>query len=238
MRRSRAECEALREQIKQCIMERDKDATIASIARQCGCCESTVSGVAKSLGVSFRHYELHRSNLTQAEKTAIIRERWMAGVPTREIADEIGIADTNVSARAKRMGLPPRDALVRRLQSEAAKEMNARCTNRFGKSVATRRALIKMERFRMLHGLPRQTKLILSDVPKKVRYAMGALVVKYHYFRDRRYPYTLFYDSETERLSETPLRIKCHNDMHCEQYYVERYGITFMKADEDRDGGN
>lgn len=219
-------------------MERDEGTTITLIARQCGCCERTVSDVARAIGVSFRHYELHHSDLTQAEKAAIIRERWKAGVPTREIAEELGIAATNVSSRAKRMGLPPRDALVRRLQSEAAKEMHARCPNRFIKAAATRREIIAKERFRMLHGLPRQTKLILSDVPKKIRYALWNLVVKYRYFRDNRHPYTVFYDSETRRLPETPLRVKGYNDMYCEQYYAERYGIKFMNADEDGDGGN
>ncbi len=75
-----------------------------------------------------------------------------------------------------------------------------------------------MESFRVMSGLKKKTKYKVRVTPKKVQQKMYYLYRKYGYFYDTVDNTTLYYDFETQRISN-------------EQYYTNKYGISFKPAE-------
>lgn len=197
----------------------------AQIAEICGCHVATVHKHAAALGwhfvrgtnASFRRY-WHSD-----ENERIVREGYAGEIPTCDIAKQAGISETAVRGIARRLGLRRSEEFIQKRLALGGKNH----TSDRGKISASRAETIKKERRRMAYGLPLQTRLPLSDIPLKVRRGISDLVYRYGYFRDDRYPYTLFYDDDTQRLPETPVRKTGVRHSHCEQYFTQKYGIVF-----------
>lgn len=82
----------------------------------------------------------------------------------------------------------------------------------------------RMERFRVMSGMPKKTKYHIAVVPSKTRCAMYNLCRSRNYYRtDDKSSYVLFYDSHTKRAGY-------HG--YDEAYFSKRYGIEFVESEE------
>ena len=77
----------------------------------------------------------------------------------------------------------------------------------------------KMESWRVRSGLEQNTKYKVRITPKRIQNAMYHLMKKYGYFYETVDKTELYYDLQTRRVKN-------------ENYYTEKYGISFILADE------
>lgn len=87
-----------------------------------------------------------------------------------------------------------------------------------------RKSLWRKERMRVMEGRPQLTRLHFRPTTKRAAMAKYKLMWKYGYIRSDSEPYTLFYDSKTER------RLGTRYD---EAYYTKKYHIIFKEAEDE-----
>jgi len=139
----------------------------------------------------------------------------------KEIAAMLGIGKTAVNNYAKMHGIK-HDI---KLQNEIYQERIYNLTNPEKKEKKRqsqskgKKHLFKMERLRVMQGLPQKTKVRISFLPRALSLIVSKYVHKYNYFRFEDEPYTLYYDSETRRTKT-------------ESYLTGKYGLKFQQADE------
>lgn len=137
-----------------------------------------------------------------------IKENYMT-CPLPKIAEMTGISRTKIASIMRELGLdiqdPARLAVIKEHQRKA-----------FSASLKT---TYRHEKYLLQSGLAQNTKMKISLVPQKTRYAINSLKTRYNYFQDKKVggDYTLYYDSETRR---TPN----------EQHFAEKYKLKFVEA--------
>lgn len=139
---------------------------------------------------------------------------------SREIHDVTGFALSSIIRCARNNNLKHTDeaqarinAYVRRRRREGQRKRNYK---KLSEKITSIR---KVEAWRVRSGLKKETKYKVRITPKRVQQAMYHLSKKYNYFYDTVDNQTLYYDSQTKRTNE--------------QYYIDKYGIRFVQADED-----
>ena len=87
------------------------------------------------------------------------------------------------------------------------------------KSMETKKRTWRMERFRVMSGMPQKTKLRIAMRPTKAYRAIWYLVNMRNYFRDIEVGgrFTLYYDEQTKRSGK-------------EDYYTKSCGLTFEQV--------
>lgn len=139
---------------------------------------------------------------------------------SREIADATGFAKTTIIRCAAKNHLRHTeetqkriDEYVRQRRSSGRKSYDY---SKLSKKITHTR---KMESWRVRSGLEQNTKYKVRITPKRIQNAMYHLRQKYGYFYETVDKTELYYDSQTRRVKN-------------ENYYTEKYGISFILADE------
>jgi predicted transcriptional regulator len=187
--------------------------------------------LADKLGCSVQtiYYQLHslfgdsffaKREQERVHKNKVVRELY----PTHsasEIAKILGVTKSAVSNMARRLGVAHTEETVRRITRDNIDAMLQ--PEVVVKRVLSLKRIIRMEQFRIASGEQQQTKRRLKQANNKSLCARNYLVRKYNYFYDKDFGeiLTIFFDSETKRLS--PER---------ELYYSRTYHIKFLEADE------
>lgn len=174
----------------------------------------------------------HKAGLPQSyirfeeaqRKRDYIAQNW-GNKSVREIANDLRFSSSLTLDIACSMGL------ITPEERDAEKENFRRCKfdalsseSLLKKKAETIKKKYRMERFRMMSGLPQETKWRVSLIPKRIRGAMWRIVRKYNYFKPDTDTCTLYYDSQTKRLP---------NDYkYNEEYYIKKYGIEFVEGED------
>ena len=188
------------------------------------------SGLAKRLGISYSYLqtlvrEYGGEKLLFGAKAAIddrkVAEMYLSMTMTvSEIAKEMGVSPSTIRKRVVGMQLqksPQLECRHRQTRLSALKKANTpECR---AKATDTMRRTRRMEKWRLMSGLQKKTKLRFRSVPLRVYQALYHLKHKYNYFSLDE-AYVLFYDTQTRRCND-------------EQYYSIRYGIKFVEANEE-----
>lgn len=154
--------------------------------------------------------------LTKAEtqrRERILREMYPTA-STSEIKAQTGIPRSWLIRHAKRLGLTHTPDTEKRLH--AKKYIN----RHIDRALLSRRhkARYKMERFRLLSGMPQETRIYVSLTPKKVRRAMYKLAREKNYWIGDIESRILYYDSHTHRT-------------RCEAHHISKSRITFVEGE-------
>lgn len=184
--------------------------------------------VAKAAGITVRvlYHIVHkyggdvskRNKFNLAAREIVIAE--YPNMSSREISVKYGLCRTTILRWANRLNLQHTPETLQRLKHKTAEAQKKAFTKEvYDKIHATRARIYKMERLRVMSGLPQKTKLHVSITPKRTLIAIRRLCDKYNYFTDESTGgvYTLYYDEETRR---TPK----------EDFYSKRHGLTFRQA--------
>ena len=140
-----------------------------------------------------------------------------------EIAGIISAKKTLVNSYARKQGLTHTQETIDRLKKKAINNMKSgRTRETYAKISVIRKRQFVCERFRLMQGYERKTKLRATTLPFKVRRRMTMLCYEFNYFRGEDLnDAVVYYDSETRRSEKA------------EKYAMEKYHIRFEKADDE-----
>ncbi len=152
-----------------------------------------------------------------------LRAMWPTMSAT-EIAAKTGWHKSLIYKWAKIYGLRHDEETKRRLNTKRVSNIEKSHTPEIYDKIRKARCHNhRMERFRVMSGLPQKTKYHISMVPRRVLFAVSGLCTRRNYYRDPNDPYTLYYDSQTRR---------CDSKSYYEDYYTRKYGIRFVQGEE------
>lgn len=187
------------------------------------------SKVAKAAGVSISALYAcikaqggivdHSLSTPSEERIAIVKEHYPY-MSLMEISTSFDIPYTSVARLAKKMGLKHTEDTEKRLKLKHKDTFNRVFNPSSRKAfIAKMKRIRTLERFRIMSGMPQQTKLRVSLLTPKAQVAVTRLCRERNYFRDIEAGghFTLFYDEQTDR---TPF----------EHLYVARYRICFKSS--------
>lgn len=143
---------------------------------------------------------------------------------SNELAKFTGFNASVIARCARRLGVEHDDATIERLSKKSKSCLIT------GRRIISKEELLKRsesikrtwkrESYRVAVGLPQKTKYHIRTVPIKTVKAMANLRLVYNYFYDKVDDMTLYYDSQTKRNPR-------------EQYFIDKYHLKFVQADED-----
>lgn len=126
-------------------------------------------------------------------RARLLREMYPT-MSTKEISERTGIHKSWLISNAKKLGLTHTPETVERLRTKRGEwHIDSSKLSR------RRKAIYKMERFRLLSGMPQETRLEVYLTPPKVRNAMRKLARKKGYWFDDIDSRTMYYDENTVR---------------------------------------
>lgn len=141
----------------------------------------------------------------------------MSGV---DIGRAIGLTGNYVNWFAKKNGLCHNQETLQQMKRANA-SIAAHTKDSYKKAAMTRQRTYKAEQLRLMSGMDKKTRIIISLLSVKCRRRMKTLCHDYNYFRDPDInKAVVYYDSETRR------------NAFAEKYAQEKYGIKFINADE------
>lgn len=188
-----------------------------TMARKLGCSVQTIYNRLHNMhGNSF----LEDKQANRERRKAIVKELY----PTHsasEIAATLGITKAAVNGIARRIGVRHTEETTKRVMMDCVSKAQAPDVQ--ARRLAKLKRTIRMDQFRILSGEKQMTRRKFKQANNKELCAKQYLIRKYNYFYDKSIGeiLTLFSDSQTKRLS--PDR---------EQYYSDKYHLTFKQADE------
>ena len=139
---------------------------------------------------------------------------------SREIADATGFAKTTIIRCAAKNHLRHTEETQKRIDEYVRQRRSSgRKSYDYSKLSEKITHTRKMESWRVRSGLEQNTKYKVRITPKRIQNAMYHLMQKYGYFYETVDKTELYYDSQTRRVKN-------------ENYYTEKYGISFILADE------
>ena len=155
------------------------------------------------------------------EREQTIRKMW----PTHsssEIAEVLGVCMMTVASAANRMKLKHDDATVVRIKQKRLH--NLRSPESRAKMAETQKRGVRIDKWRIANGMKPIKKRHYNMLPRRIRGAKYRLTCNNNYFVDDSIGdiYALYYDGETKRLP-----------LSREEYYHDRYGLNFVKADDE-----
>lgn len=156
-----------------------------------------------------------------------VREIVLRYFPTStsgEISDRFGCSFSYVKKVARDLGVKHTEETKKRIYARRTAWRHSLSEEERKMLGEKRRKLFRLEKWRRESGIRRTTKLRISVLTKKQKYAKGFLCARRNYFADSSIdPYALFYDEETIRFSSTY--------RYSEEYYTKKYGLRFLPAD-------
>lgn len=127
-------------------------------------------------------------------RARLLREMYPT-MSTKEISERTGIHKSWLISNARKLGLTHTPETVERLRTKRGVKRN--CD--YAAVGRRRKAIYKMERFRLLSGMPQETRLEVYLAPPKVRDAMRKLAREKGYWFDDIDSRTMYYDENTVR---------------------------------------
>ncbi|MCD8282188.1 MAG: hypothetical protein LUC22_02920 [Prevotella sp.] len=164
-----------------------------------------------------------------AEEKGRIRETIARLYPmysAREIFEQTGISPSTVKGCVQRLGLQHTEETELRLREKsygAARSAHDRGLIDYEALSRRRKALFRLEYYRLWEGKPQETNLRLRHITRRAYMAQYKLCTRSGYKRDASDPYTLLYNAKTRRRDET--------------YYTKKYGIKFTPETPHYDNG-
>lgn len=129
----------------------------------------------------------------RGRRERLLREMYPT-MSTSEISDRTGIHKSWLIANARRLGLTHTPETAERLRTKRGEwHIDSSKLSR------RRKAIYKMERLRLMSGMPQETNLTVYLVPTRVRDAMRKLAREKGYWYDDLESRTLYYDGNTAR---------------------------------------
>ena len=190
------------------------------VAEDAGVALSTVYRLARQYGGEMRHdLSTRRGGIEECVR------RYYPTMTAREIAVKFGYGKTRVTVWAKRLGVRHDTATEERIRRERCERLaGARRHMDYKAAAEKRRKRREYDELRVMSGLKPLTRLRLAVIRPASYKSRWYLERKYDYFTVEGEPYNLYYDSGTRRCGK-------------EAYYTEKYGLKFIKADEDETEG-
>ena len=141
-----------------------------------------------------------------------------------EIEREYGINRRRVSHLACKMGIrhTPETQLRISRQRQDNLMRHPPTKEQMMNGIRHREARRRIDEWRMAEGKPQLTHLRLRTMTVRAYKAKWNLISRHGYIADPDEPYTLFYDSRTRR---------AHHSHFDEDYFTERYHLTFREAE-------
>lgn len=188
------------------------------VARDAGVSLHTVYILARRYGGEMR-YDLSMRH----EGIEECVRKYYPTMTAREISEKFGYSRTRIIAWARRSGVRHDVATEERIRHEQLQRLVVSRRNMDVKAAAEKRSRKRrLDELLVMSGRKPLTRLRLRAMPRKAYQARWYLERRYDYFTVEGEPYSLYYDSETRR---------CRN----ETYYTEKYGLRFIKSDEDEE---
>lgn len=202
-------------EIEDYVIEHTNDRPRTKVAEHCGISMGTMYRIVRRNGGELRSELTKKRDGIEGQ----ISEMWLT-MSASEIAKELGVGKTTVARWARKLGLHHTQDTIKRLQEKATWKLDYARRQLDYKAIHKKRSRTrKMDGWRVMSGLPQQTRFKIKVIPKRVYQTMWTLSNKYNYFFETDSA-TLYYDSQTKRRPN-------------EQYYIDKYGIKFERADED-----
>lgn len=139
---------------------------------------------------------------------------------TREISEMIGLAVNTINGYARKEGLEHSEDTWKRIRENRIRAcLDGQTDESHRKSGERYKEKYRMEMFRLLSGMKRETRITISGLSLACRRRMSALCYKNNYFKDKDLTKAvLYYDKETRR------------NLESEKYANETYGIKFISV--------
>lgn len=191
--------------------------------RLSGLCKATFYKILKKQGnVSFT-----KSN--RQREIEIVKKHYPT-MSTAEIVEKYKISKYIVVKTVRRFGLRHTTDTEKRLGEKRAEAMKKAIKGK-DRTLWTEKwkKIRRMEEMRVMCGMPQQTNIYICPLSKKARHTKRNLISKYRYFSVPKEPFTLCYDSLTQRVNGRLGRWKDFD----ENFYAKKYGFIFEPADED-----
>lgn len=186
------------------------------VAKDAGISLSAVYRIVRDVGGEMR-YDLS----TKREGIEECVRKHYPTMTAREISVMFGYSKTRVTTWAERLGVRHDDATEERIRQEKLRRLAVARLHTDRKAAAEKRMKKrKYDELRVMSGLKPLTRLKMRTIHPSAYKSRWYLEKRYGYFTVDGEPYSLYYDSETRR---------CRN----EAYYTEKYGLKFIKADEE-----
>lgn len=151
-----------------------------------------------------------------------LRKYWPT-MSAREISAITGYRLCSIYKWTKYYGLKHDEATMQRMYANKIENFKlGHSPEAYEKISKARRRHHRMEKFRVLSGLPQQTNYHINTVPRRTRFAINGLIRRRNYYRGDD-AYTLYYDSQT---------LRCNYHCFTEEYYTRKYGIRFEPGEE------
>lgn len=190
---------------------------------------SSRRALARQLGLSrYKFYKLLRQHNIEYENRFKYHKthyeelvvKYYPNMSGYEIAKKFGVSATSVFRWARKLGVKHTPQTIKRLKDKCIDSASYACNAQARKKATeTMRRKRRADILRLMSGLPQETNLKISFVPKRTMKCICRLKSKYNYFQDVKVggDYTLYYDSDTTRSPR-------------EDYYVRRYRLAFVQA--------
>lgn len=133
-----------------------------------------------------------------------------------EIEQRYGFNRSHVLTYASRAGVRSSAEKLERIRRMASERAWGFLSKGREKSADSRKRTVRLERWRMLSGMRRKTRLRLTLVPKRIRDAKKYLVHHYDYFADADDEYLLYYHAGAHRTKK-------------EDFYTQAHHLRFME---------
>lgn len=164
------------------------------------------------------------------DKWQIVAENY-GSMPGHEIDRKFGFSKgySNYVAR-KILNIEHGEEAKRKIQQRHAENIN-KAREKHGKDYLHKRWKLsrRMDEIRIMSGLPQKKKFKFKELPSRAYRARYRLLNVYHYIKSTD-PYTLLYDSNTQRRPLTG-----GFNMGGEDYYIKAYGFKFVEDVEDEE---
>lgn len=200
------------EQYKIDFIKAHKDETPrCELAQRAGVSVKFLYSVLHECGCEFKH----KAFIPQPDKKrdAVIIKMYQE-YSIREIADALGCHPSTIGKAVKRLKLTHSKETSERLKARSMANLRkAYDSEVIKKRVKSWCKTMRMEKFRLVSGIPQKTNFKFAELPTKAYQAKYNLINKYNYFAFECEPYVIGYDKNTRRVDE--------------QYYKDKYGFTF-----------
>lgn len=183
------------------------------VAHDAGCSINTLYRIIREHGGELR-YELTRRGKDTLKNVAEMYPVMSAS----EIARATGLSKSTVQRAARQLGVRHNQATMERLDRERRQRAVENVANVDHKAIGRkRRAMYRLEYFRLWEGKPQQTSLKLATISSRQYNTLWYLCKKRGYFHhEDDAELTLRYDGRTRRTRN-------------EQRLAQKHGITFLR---------
>ena len=203
------------QEIKDYIKAHVNDRPRTALARKLGISKFTLMALIHEYGGEVRN--MNNPMSVDLEK---LKELYPV-MPVNDIVPILGVRKNTIYRWVKRLNLqrsPEGIAIKEANKKRVLDSMHNEAV--YAKISKSMRKTYRLERMRVINGLPKKTKLRVAIIPRRTTATINRLCRMYNYFHEVNED-VLYYDSETTRMP-----------LEKEKHYTENFHIKFAQADE------